>query len=203
MAQTVTRKQQIVYDYIVEYQRQNGYLPTVREICTALGLRSTSTVHGYITRLEKNGMLKRQGENKRRALALKSFEIQEDVVELPILGNIAAGEPILAVQECDETVRLPAELLHHGCGESFVLVVRGDSMIEAGILDGDKIIVQRTPAAENGEIVVALIENEATVKRFYKENGHIRLQPENSAMQPIIVSDVVVLGKVIGLYRRI
>ncbi|MGI6169642.1 MAG: transcriptional repressor LexA, partial [Christensenellales bacterium] len=173
-----------------------------RDICAALGLRSTSTVHGYITRLEKNGMLKRQGENKRRALALKTYENQGEFVELPVLGNIAAGQPILAVQESGETMRLPAELVR-GNSEAFILVVKGESMIEAGIHNGDRIIVSRTPTAENGEIVVALIDNEATVKRFYKENGHIRLQPENSAMQPIILSDVVILGKVVGLYRRL
>lgn len=173
----------------------------MREICEATGLKSTSTVHGHLTRLEKKGYIRRD-PSKPRAIEIvdEEFYVHRNVVQLPLVGKVTAGEPILAVENIEETMTLPYDLV--GTEDAFLLRVRGDSMIEAGIFDNDIIIVRRQNVAENGDIVVALIDDEATVKRFYKEHDHIRLQPENKAMEPIIVKDVKILGKVIGLIRR-
>lgn len=196
--------QERILAYIQSEIRARGYAPSVREIGEAVGLKSTSTVHGHLTRLEKKGLLHRDAM-KPRAMGLPADAPEPDdpmdVRRVPLVGRVAAGVPILAEENIEETLPVPAELA--GDGEHFVLRVRGDSMIEAGILNDDYIVVRKQPDARNGDIVVALVEDEATVKRFYKENGHFRLQPENSAMSPIIVQDVVILGKVVSLMRRL
>ena len=188
--------------YIQSEIRERGYAPSVREIGEAVGLRSTSTVHGHLMRLEKKGLLRRDAM-KPRAMGLSpeyfssEDEVVDDVRRLPVVGRVAAGQPILAEENIEEELPIPVGLT--GSGEQFILRVRGDSMIEAGILDGDYIVVRRQADAQNGEIVVALVEDSATVKRFYKENGYFRLQPENSTMEPIIVDEVSIVGKVVSL----
>lgn len=191
--------------YIQEVIDTRGYPPSVREIGEAVGLRSTSTVHGHLTRLEKKGLLHRDAM-KPRAMGLSrsasyAGTIDDNrVCQIPVVGRVAAGQPILAEESIDEQMVLPVDLV--GEGEHFILRVRGDSMIQAGIFNDDYIVVRKQPDAHNGEIVVALVEDEATVKRFYKENGHFRLQPENDAMEPIIVPSVQILGKVVSLLRK-
>ncbi len=186
--------------YIEQFSHEKGYPPSVREICEATGLRSTSTVHGHLIRLEKKGMLYRDSM-KPRAISVPTDRQMYDteMISVPIVGRVTAGTPILAQENIDEYISLPVTML--GEGEHYVLGVRGESMIEAGIMDGDYVVVRKQPVAYNGDIVVAMIEDEATVKRFYKENGHFRLQPENCTMMPIIVPEVTILGKVISLYR--
>uniref|UniRef100_A0A7C5V693 LexA repressor n=1 Tax=Caldicellulosiruptor owensensis TaxID=55205 RepID=A0A7C5V693_9FIRM len=201
MKKQLTKKQEEILEFIKKRIKEKGYPPAVREICEATGLKSTSTVHGHLTRLEKKGYIRRD-PSKPRAIEIvdDEFYVHRNVVQLPLVGKVTAGEPILAVENIEETITLPYDLV--GTEDAFLLRVRGDSMIEAGIFDNDIIIVRRQNIAENGDIVVALIDDEATVKRFYKEHDHIRLQPENKAMEPIIVKDVKILGKVIGLIRR-
>lgn len=191
-----------ILDYIKKSVLDRGYPPSVREICTAVGLSSTSTVHGHLTRLEKKGFIKRD-PTKPRAIEIvdKSFSPKE-FVNIPIVGKVAAGSPILAVENIEDNFQLPINFIKRSTKELFMLNVSGESMIEAGILDGDLAIIEQNDTAVNGEIVVALVENEATLKRFYKEDGHIRLQPENKSMSPIIVEDCKILGKLIGLYRQ-
>lgn len=191
--------------YIQSEIRERGYAPSVREIGEAVGLRSTSTVHGHLMRLEKKGLLRRDAMKPRAMglspeLSASEEEAFDDVRRLPVVGRVAAGQPILAEENIEEEMPVPAGLT--GAGEHFILRVRGDSMVEAGILDGDYIVVRSQPDAQNGEIVVALVEDSATVKRFYKENGYFRLQPENSTMEPIVVESVSILGKVVSLLRR-
>ena len=189
--------------YIEQEIRTRGYAPSVREIGEAVGLKSTSTVHGHLTRMEKKGLLHRDAM-KPRAIGLSSafspFDENASLREIPVVGRVAAGTPILAEENIEETMTLPEEMV--GSGELFILRVRGESMIQAGIMNDDYIVVHRQMNANNGEIVVAMIDDEATVKRFYKENGHIRLQPENDAMEPIIVPEVTILGKVVSLIRK-
>ena len=196
--------QERVLAYIQSEIRERGYAPSVREIADAVGLRSTSTVHGHLMRLEKKGLLYRDAM-KPRAIGVVSPSVSEDVLEqvreIPVVGHVAAGLPILAEQNIEEIMPLPLGLT--GDGEHFILRVKGDSMIQAGILSGDYIVVRSQPEAQNGEIVVAMIDDEATVKRFYKENGYFRLQPENDTMLPIICSEVRVLGKVVSVLRRL
>lgn len=198
--------QERILAYIEEEIRVRGYAPSVREIGEAVGLKSTSTVHGHLMRLEKKGLLRRDAMKPRAMGVLKSAEPdwtaaeQEDIRRLPVVGRVAAGTPILAEENVEELMTVPTDLV--GDGEHFILRVCGDSMIQAGIFSGDYIVVRKQCIANNGEIVVAMVEDEATVKRFYKENGHFRLQPENDAMEPIIVSDVEVLGKVVSLLRK-
>lgn len=189
-----------ILEYIQKYTSQKGYPPSVREICNATGLRSTSTVHGHLIRLEKKGLLYRDSM-KPRAITLPMDEngSRTGTVSVPVVGRVTAGTPILAMENIEEYVGLPENML--GEGEHYVLLVRGESMVEAGILDGDYVVVRKQPDANNGDIVVAMIDDEATVKRFYKENGAFRLQPENSTMKPIIVPEVTILGKVVSLYR--
>ena len=199
----ISKKQQEILDYIKAQILEKGYPPAVREICEAVGLKSTSSVHSHLETLEKNGYIRRD-PTKPRAIEICDDNFQQlrtETTSLPIVGRVAAGEPILAEQNIDSYFPIPAQYVPGG--ESFVLRVHGDSMINAGILDGDFIFVNSCSTASNGEIVVALMEDSATVKRFYKEDGHIRLQPENDAMAPIIVSDCVVLGKVFGVFRTI
>lgn len=189
--------------YIEQEIRTRGYAPSVREIGEAVGLKSTSTVHGHLTRMEKKGLLHRDAM-KPRAIGLSTsfspFDENASLREIPVVGRVAAGTPILAEENIEETMTLPEEMV--GSGELFILRVRGESMIQAGIMNDDYIVVHRQMNANNGEIVVAMIDDEATVKRFYKENGHIRLQPENDAMEPIIVPEVTILGKVVSLIRK-
>lgn len=189
--------------YIEQEIRTRGYAPSVREIGEAVGLKSTSTVHGHLTRMEKKGLLRRDAM-KPRAIGLftafSPFDENASLREIPVVGRVAAGTPILAEENIEETMTLPEEMV--GSGELFILRVRGESMIQAGIMNDDYIVVHRQMNANNGEIVVAMIDDEATVKRFYKENGHIRLQPENDAMEPIIVPEVTILGKVVSLIRK-
>lgn len=189
--------------YIEQEIRTRGYAPSVREIGEAVGLKSTSTVHGHLTRMEKKGLLRRDAM-KPRAIGLSSafspFDENASLREIPVVGRVAAGTPILAEENIEETMTLPEEMV--GSGELFILRVRGESMIQAGIMNDDYIVVHRQMNANNGEIVVAMIDDEATVKRFYKENGHIRLQPENDAMEPIVVPEVTILGKVVSLIRK-
>ncbi len=196
--------QERVLAYIQSEIRERGYAPSVREIADAVGLRSTSTVHGHLTRLEKKGLLYRDAM-KPRAIGVvgpaASEDLAERVREIPVVGHVAAGAPILAEQNIEEMLPLPIGLT--GDGEHFILRVKGESMVNAGILSGDYIVVRSQPDAQNGEIVVALIDDEATVKRFYKENGYFRLQPENDTMLPIICSEVRVLGKVVSVLRRL
>jgi repressor LexA len=197
----ITAKQQEILEYIKSTILIKGYPPAVREICEAVHLKSTSSVHSHLESLEKNGYIRRD-PTKPRAIEIldDNFSIaRRDMVQVPIIGTVAAGQPILAQENIEDYFPIPAGILPNT--ETFMLRVKGESMINAGIFDGDQVIVEQTPTARNGEIVVALIEDSATVKRFYKENGHYRLQPENDTMDPIIVSDVRILGKVIGLFR--
>ena len=198
----ITAKQQEILEYIKEEILKRGYPPAVREICEAVKLKSTSSVHSHLETLEKNGYIRRD-PTKPRAIEIcdDSFQmVRTEMVSLPVVGQVAAGTPILAEQHIDQYFPVPAEMVPTG-EPSFVLKVKGDSMINAGIFSGDQIFVQSCNTARNGDTVVALIDDSATVKTFYKENGHIRLQPENDTMDPIIVDDCQILGKVFGVFR--
>ncbi|HHV83617.1 MULTISPECIES: transcriptional repressor LexA [Tepidanaerobacter] len=203
----LTARQKQILDYICSYSSLKGYPPSVREICKATNLKSTATVHGYLTQLEKKGYIKREMQ-KPRAIEVTDANSpytsvsNNNVVKIPLVGKVTAGLPILAQENIEEFFAFPKEMIPTSDDNVFMLLVKGDSMIGAGILDGDYVIVQSTTTAENGDIVVALIEDEATIKRFYKEENHFRLQPENPFMEPIIVSSLRILGKVIGLYRK-
>ncbi len=197
----ITKKQTEILDYIKLQILNKGYPPSVRDICEAVNLKSTSSVHAHLETLEKNGYIRRD-PTKPRAIEIidDNFNLtRREVVNVPLVGKVAAGEPLLAVENVVSYFPIPAEYMPNQ--ELFMLTVKGDSMINAGIFNGDNIIVSKQNAAHNGEIVVALVDDSATVKRFYKEEGHIRLQPENDTMEPIIVSDCEILGKVIGLIR--
>lgn len=193
--------QEKIFAFIKQEVREKGYPPSVREICEAVSIKSTSTVHGHLQRLEKKGLLHRD-EMKPRAIEVLGGEEPETppVVTVPLLGEVAAGVPIPAEQEYLDMLPLPESFV--GSGEHFILNVRGSSMIDIGILDGDMVVVRRQETADNGEIVVAMIDGEATVKRFYRENGVFRLQPENAAMEPILTDHVIILGKVTALLRQ-
>jgi repressor LexA len=195
-------KQKQIYDYIKEEIKTKGYPPSVREICDAVDLKSTSTVHGHLVRLEKKGYIRRDA-TKPRAIEIMEDDFytnRRELVNVPIVGKITAGEPILAVENIEDTFPIPIEYVNND--NVFMLNVKGESMIEAGIFDRDLILVKQQHNADNGDIVVALIDDSATVKRFFKEKDYIRLQPENVTMSPIIVKEVSILGKVIGLFRR-
>jgi len=197
----ITAKQQEILEYIKEEILKKGYPPAVREICEAVHLKSTSSVHSHLETLEKNGYIRRD-PTKPRAIEIcdDSFQmVRKEMVSLPVVGTVAAGQPILAQQNIDNYFPIPAEFVPDG--ESFVLKVKGDSMINAGIFDGDQIFVKCCNTAQNGDIIVALVDDSATVKTFYKESDHIRLQPENDSMEPIIVQDCAILGKVFGVFR--
>ena len=199
----ISAKQQEILDYIKEEILKRGYPPAVREICEAVNLRSTSSVHSHLETLEKNGYIRRD-PTKPRAIEIcdDNFQmVRTEMVSLPVVGQVAAGTPILAEENIDSYFPVPAELVPQG--ESFVLKVKGDSMINVGIFSGDQIFVNACNTAHNGDTVVALIDDSATVKTFYKEDGHIRLQPENDTMDPIIVDDCQILGKVFGVFRVI
>ena len=198
---TLSGKQQEILDYMKECILTKGYPPAVREICDAVNLKSTSSVHSHLETLEKKGYIKRD-PTKPRAIEIcdESFQmVRTEMVSIPVLGNVAAGTPIFAEQNIESYFPVPADYIPKG--ESFALRVRGDSMINAGIFHGDQIFVNVCNTAKNGDIVVALIDDSATVKTYYKENGYIRLQPENDSMEPIIVDDCVILGKVFGVFR--
>ncbi|MCI8788200.1 MAG: transcriptional repressor LexA [Lachnospiraceae bacterium] len=197
----ISTKQQEILDYIKDEILKKGYPPTVREICETVSLKSTSSVHSHLETLEKNGYIRRD-PTKPRAIEVcdDSFQmVRTETVSLPVVGNVAAGQPILAEENIEEYFPVPADVVPKG--ESFILNVHGESMINAGIFDGDRVFVNCCSTASNGEIVVALIDDSATVKTFYKEDGHIRLQPENDSMDPIIVEDCQILGKVFGVFR--
>lgn len=197
----ITEKQSEILEYIKAQILERGFPPAVREICEAVHLKSTSSVHSHLETLEKNGYIRRD-PTKPRAIEIldESFNLtRREMAQVPIIGRVAAGEPLLAEQNIEDYFPIPVERLPNN--QTFLLRVRGDSMVNVGILDGDYILVEQRPTAENGEIVVALVEDGATVKRFFKEGGHYRLQPENDAMDPIIVDEVTILGKMIGLLR--
>jgi repressor LexA len=200
MTGCISRRQQQILDYIRDTLRTKGYPPSVREIGEAVGLSSSSTVHSHLEKLEELNLIRRD-PTKPRAIEIledSSWRSQQ-FVSVPLVGQITAGSPILAVENIEEVYPLPKDLVRHE--DVFMLSVRGDSMIEAGILDGDFVLVRKQAHAGNGDIIVAMVEEEATVKRFFKERGHYRLQPENQFLDPIIVNDVTILGKVVGLFR--
>ncbi|MBQ7841359.1 MAG: transcriptional repressor LexA [Lachnospiraceae bacterium] len=198
----ITAKQQEILEYIKDEILKRGYPPAVREICEAVHLKSTSSVHSHLETLEKNGYIRRD-PTKPRAIEIcdESFQVvRTEMTSLPIIGNVAAGQPILADENVESYFPVPADVVPTG-EPSFILKVRGDSMINAGIYDGDQILVQSCKDAHNGQMVVALIDDSATVKTFYKEKDHIRLQPENDSMDPIIVDDCQIIGRVFGVFR--
>ena len=213
----LNKRERAILKYIEKEILLKGYAPSVREICKVVGLSSTATVQGYLKTLEERGFIKKESKKGRTLRLLKnskgdevitdnpsnvkSFYSDKEMVNVPVVGKITAGQPILAVENITDTFPIPIDFA--GNSECFMLTVRGESMIEAGIFDGDYILVKRQNTADNGTIVVALIEDEATVKTFYKEKDHIRLQPENSTMDPIIVPDCQILGKVAGVFRKI
>ncbi len=201
MAGKITQKQLEILEFIKQEILDKGYPPAVREICEAVDLKSTSSVHAHLSTLEKNGYIRRD-PTKPRAIEIcdDNFQmVRTEMVSLPVIGTVAAGQPILAEENIESYFPVPAEILPQG--ESFILKVKGDSMINVGIYSGDQIFVQSCNTAHNGDTVVALIDDSATVKTFYKENGRIRLQPENDSMEPIIVEDCQILGKVYGVFR--
>ena len=204
--ENLTKRQNEILNYIKEYIVQHGYPPTIREIGADLGISSPATIHAHLSNLEKKGVIRKQG-SKNRAIELlvknEFIDTSNNTVEVPLLGKITAGNPIEAIEKPDEYFSLPAYLIPKN-KEVFTLNVSGCSMINAGILDGDIVIVEKQNIARNGEIVVAMTaENEVTLKSFYKEDGYFRLQPENDTMDPIILKNVTILGKAIGLYRKI
>lgn len=214
MAEKVTKRQQAVLDSIERCIEKKGYGPTVREVCQDLGLSSPSTVHVHLKALEEKGLIKRDPLKSRSITLTYPFEATEQarepivlkpgfskMLDLPLVGDVAAGSPIFAEENIIDTITLPTDIV--GDSAAFLLSVRGDSMIEAGINNGDYVVVKEQPTANNGDIVVALIDDGATVKRFYKETDHIRLQPENSSMEPIITSDCSIAGKVVAVFRRL
>ena len=197
----ITEKQMQILEYIKNEILSSGYPPTVREICDAVGLKSTSSVFAHLEKLENNGYIRRD-PTKPRAIEVvdDNFNLtRREVVNIPMLGQVAAGQPLLAVENISNYFPVPAEFIPKE--QTFMLKVKGESMINVGIFDGDFIMVEKRPTARNGEIVVALVDDSATVKTFYKEDGHIRLQPENDDMDPILVPDCQILGKVFGVLR--
>ena len=201
----ITPKQQEILDFLKKEILMKGYPPAVREICEAVHLKSTSSVHSHLETLEKNGYIRRD-PTKPRAIEIMDdsfnyLRTETEIASIPVIGTVAAGQPLLAVENITDYFPFPANLLPNK--ETFILRVKGDSMINMGILDGDYIIVEQTNTAQNGEVIVALVGDSATVKRFYAEDGHFRLQPENDFMEPIIVDHVEILGKVIRLIRTL
>ncbi|MCI6886244.1 MAG: transcriptional repressor LexA [Lachnospiraceae bacterium] len=197
----ITAKQQEILEYIKQNILKKGYPPAVREICEAVQLKSTSSVHSHLETLERNGYIRRD-PTKPRAIEILDDDFaltRREMVQVPMIGTVAAGQPILAQENIEDYFPIPANLLPNT--DTFMLRVKGESMIDAGIYDGDRVLVSQTNVAQNGDIVVALLEDSATVKRYFKEEGHYRLQPENTTMDPIIVDQLEILGKVIGLIR--
>lgn len=212
MPKKLTGMQEKILDFVNKQVKEKGYPPSVREICSAVGLKSTSTVHNYLEKLEKNGYI-RKDPTKPRALKvinknniyssdINGYYSRNELVDIPIIGKVTAGQPILAAENIEGTFPLPLDFVQGST--AFMLRVIGDSMIEAGILNNDLVLVKQQPTANNGDIVVALLGNEATIKTFYKEKDHIRLQPQNQHLDPIIVRDgIEIIGKVIGVFRRL
>ena len=198
----ISKKQQEILDYMKNEILNRGFPPSVREICEAVNLKSTSSVHSHLETLEKNGYIRRD-PTKPRAIEILEDDFnltRRELVNVPLVGTVAAGQPILAVENIDAYFPIPAEYMPNE--QSFMLTVKGDSMINAGIFDGDQVLVKQQATAENGDMVVALIDDSATVKTFYKENGYYRLQPENDNMEPIIITgNLQILGKVFGVFR--
>lgn len=197
----ITDKQSQILEYIKSEILNKGYPPSVRDICQAVNLKSTSSVHSHLETLEKNGYIRRDPTKPRTIEIIDdNFNlVRREVVNVPMVGTVAAGQPILAIENIDNYFPIPSEYMPNE--ETFMLKVKGESMINAGILDGDNILVKRQNTAKNGDMVVALVDDSATVKTFYKENGYIRLQPENDDMDPIIVPDCEIIGKVFGVFR--
>lgn len=197
----LSQKQVKILEFLKEFIKDKGYAPSVREICSAVGLKSTSTAHGYLERLESKGFIKKDPQRPRTLIICdgSSDAIYENLINVPVVGRVAAGSPILAIENIDEYIPLPYSFTRSE--NVFILNVKGDSMTNAGILDGDKILARKQNWAQNGDIVVAMIEDEATVKRYYMEEDRIRLQPENIDYQPIYAREVNILGKVVGLLR--
>ena len=201
MKEELTPRQRQILTYIGEHIKTYGYPPSVREICKATKLKSTATVHGYLVKLEQKGYLNRNPQ-KPRAIELRDKRLyNRDTIEVPLVGKVTAGKPILAEQNIETSFMLPKEMVPDA--EVFLLEVKGDSMVDAGILSGDYVVVRAMSTAENGDIVVALIEDEATIKRFYKEDDFYRLQPENKSMKPMFLEHLTILGTVTGLFRQI
>lgn len=197
----LSKKEIEILDFIKSEVKKKGYPPSVREICAAVHLSSTSTVHSHLAQMEKKGYIRRDPTKPRAIEILINGRPRKELVDIPIVGKIAAGEPILAIENIEDTFSIPIDFVKNN-KNLFILRVSGVSMIDAGIRNGDLAIIEQCNEAENGDIVAALIENNATIKRFYKENNHIRLQPENKTMDPIIVENCKILGKLVGLYRR-
>ena len=213
----LNNREKNILKFIEEQMGKNGYAPTVREIGKAVGLSSTATVYTYLAKLEEKGYIKKENKKGRTLRLLKGvnsdnkkiddnkqdkqFYSGRELVDVPVVGSITAGAPILAVENITDNFLIPVDFI--GNSEAFMLTVKGESMIEAGILDGDYILVKKQNESRNGEIVVAMIDDEATVKTFYKEENYIRLQPENSSMDPIIVENCQILGKVVGVFRKL
>lgn len=215
MNKKLNDKQQQILDFVNSQVEEKGYPPSVREICSAVGFKSTSTVHGYLEKLEKSGLILKDptkpralrvvGSNKKTYIREHNepndYYSRKELVDIPIVGKVTAGQPILAVENIEDTFPLPVDFVQNST--AFMLKVRGDSMVEAGILDKDMVLVRQQATANNGDIVVAMIGDEATVKTFYKEKGYVRLQPQNQYMDPIIVREnLTILGKVIGVFRK-
>lgn len=214
MKKDFSNKQQEILDFVNSQVEVKGYPPSVREICSAVGFKSTSTVHNYLEKLAKSGLITKDatkpralrvinGNNKtQKDSSSKEYYSNKEMVEIPIIGKVTAGLPILAVENIEDTFPLPVDFVQNST--AFMLKVQGDSMVEAGILDKDLVLIKQQSTANNGDIVVAMIGDEATVKTFYKEKNHVRLQPQNQYMDPIIVtSDLSILGKVIGVFRKL
>lgn len=200
----LNKKQFEILEFIKRELNKKGYPPSLREICKAVNLKSTSTVHGHLERLEKKGFIRRDATKPRAIEVLdgSSFTyFKKELAELPVVGKVTAGQPILAQENIEDFFPVPVEFV--GNNASFILIVKGDSMVDAGIFDKDYVIVSQQSYANNGDIVVALLDDEATIKRFYKENGYFRLQPENKLYKPLIVENLIILGKVIGVFRKI
>lgn len=204
MMKDLTERQKDIFQFIKRNVNDKGYPPSVREIGNAVGLQSSSTVHGHLAKLQSKGYIKRDPTKPRAIEIVQESDVNESpVIHVPVLGKVTAGLPITAVENVEEYFPLPEHFTANHNSEIFLLNVVGDSMIEAGIHDGDRVIVRKQNIAHNGEIIVAMTdEDEATVKRFYKEKGYYRLQPENSTMEPIFLDNVSVLGKVVGLFRE-
>ena len=202
MKEHLTDKEKAMYDFICDTIRREGFSPSVRDIQTALGIKSTSTVHSYLNRLEEKGAIQKEnGKSRTLRVDSKSGEPPRTTVKVPIVGRVTAGMPILATENFEGYFDFPLMNRSYAGNSLFALRVRGTSMIGVGIMDGDVIVVKKQSSAENGDIVVALVGEEATVKTFYKEDGHFRLQPENPTMEPIIVDEVIILGQVISSFR--
>lgn len=194
-------KQSEIYRFLIAFTEKKGYPPSVREICEAVSLKSTSTVHGHLKRLEKKGLIKRDPTKPRALEIIELNASKREMLNIPIVGKVTAGLPILATENIEDTFAIPMDFIKHD-RELFILRVSGESMINIGVRDGDLAIIEHADSASNGEVVVALIDDEATIKRFFKENNHIRLQPENDTMDPIIVESCSILGKLVGLFRQ-